>query len=238
MISHLTHILLDAARMGGDMDTAKELNKRHDSLYRGGKEENLFAVAPYIFQFSSPTPFSDWLVEKGWGDSWGVFIKSPWPLQEMHKHFRRFLLVNTEDGQQLYFRYYDPRVLRTFLPTCDPQQLRDFFGPIDYFILEDENPEYALRYRQENGILRTEKFKFSELEQLQKSKGIGASEVEEKKTQTVFNAPSPENVVGNVSRPQPPATHIHDEFPKPVKKEEPKEDNAPPKPKSKWNMFD
>jgi hypothetical protein len=224
--------------MGGNMDNAKELNKKHDSLYRGGKEQNLFAVAPYIFQFSSPTPFSDWFVEKGWGDSWGVLIKSPWPLAEMHKHFRRFLMVNTEDSQQLYFRYYDPRVLRTFLPTCDPQQLRDFFGPIDYFILEDENPEYALRYRQENGILKTEKFKFSELEQFQRSKGVGATEEVEKKVNPIFNEPPPNKGEMDTAPAPPPAKSVPDGFQRPIKKEEPKEDSSSSKPKSKWNMFD
>lgn len=258
MFSHLSYVLLDAARMGEHMDIAKELNPKHDSLYRGGKEQTLFAVAPYIFQFSAPTQFSDWFTDKGWGDSWGVMLKSPWPLPEMHKHFRRFLMVNTEDGQQLYFRYYDPRVLRTFLPTCDAQQLREFFGPIDYFIVEDENPEYALRFKQENGLLKTERFKFQDIVQRHGEVGAVQKAVEEKQLQTALKSPPPAEASPEVMKKALKAAGL-EEFPvaeqeqSSIKKEEPnpKQEStqkmeepivAPteqaPKNKSKWNMFD
>ena len=159
MLRHLTYTLIDAARVSEQMAVAKELNKRHDSLYRGGSEASLAEVAPYIFQFAHPTLFSTWFLKKGWGDAWGVMIKSSWPLSELHKHFRKFLLVKTEDGQELYFRFYDPRVLRIFLPTCDAAQIREFFGgAIDYFMVEDEDPAYALRFSHQNGVLQTERF--------------------------------------------------------------------------------
>lgn len=55
----------------------------------------------------------------------------------IYKHLRKILVVTGDDGNEMYFRYYDPRVLRVFLPTCEPVQLREFFGPIDAFIAED-----------------------------------------------------------------------------------------------------
>lgn len=159
MFRHITHALLDAARLGHQIEEAKARNKTHDSLYRGGSQESLSGVAPHIFRFAHPTPFSTYFLKKGWGDSWGILIKSSWPLSELHKHFRKFLLVKTEDGQELYFRFYDPRVLRIFLPTCDATQIREFFGgAIDYFIAEDEDPDYALRFFHQNGILQTDRF--------------------------------------------------------------------------------
>ena len=42
------------------------------------------------------------------------------------------------DFQPLYFRYYDPRVLRVYLPTCDADELRTLFGPISRLLCEDE----------------------------------------------------------------------------------------------------
>lgn len=161
MLTHLTHILLDAARMGELMDEAKKLNPEHDSLYRGRSEESLSEIAPYIFTFRHHTEFGKWYMEKGWGDAWGVLMKSSYPLQELHKHFRKFLLVTTEDGQELYFRFYDPRVLRIFLPTCDAAQLREIFGPIEYFAMEDEDGAYT-RFWHENGVLRTQKMALEE----------------------------------------------------------------------------
>lgn len=157
LLNHITYILLDAARMGDKIDDAKTMNPAHDSLYRGGSEESLSAVAPYLFRFVAGSPFADWYMQNGWGDSWGVMVKCAYPMPEMHKHFRKFLMVRTEDGQQLYFRFYDPRVLRIFLPTCDAGQIREIFGPVDYFLMEDEDPAFALRFWHENGVLKSQK---------------------------------------------------------------------------------
>ncbi len=163
MLQRATQILLDAARMGPLIDEAKERSRAHESLYRGTSSEKLAAVAPYIFQFGWNSHFANWLMKKGWGHSWGVLLKSSYPLSELHKHFRKFLKVQTEAGQSLYFRFYDPRVLRIFLPTCDTAQLREFFGPIDYFIMEDEDPAIAIRYWHENGFLKTDRQPVAEL---------------------------------------------------------------------------
>jgi hypothetical protein len=66
-------------------------------------------------------------------------------------------MVQTEDKEELYFRFYDPRVLRIFLPTCDEDQLNEFFGPVDYFVCEDEDPAFALAFTLKDGELKTER---------------------------------------------------------------------------------
>ena len=108
------YILLDAARLADEINRAKELNPNFDSLYRGQSEESLASVAPYIFQVEKGEEFERWYFEKGWGDSWGVLVFSNEDMKSLHKHFRKFLMVKTEDGEELYFRFYDPRVLRIF----------------------------------------------------------------------------------------------------------------------------
>jgi hypothetical protein len=48
-------------------------------------------------------------------------------------------MVEIEGSRKsVYFRYYDPRILHAFLPTCAPPQVRDFFGPIKAFIVETD----------------------------------------------------------------------------------------------------
>ena len=54
-------------------------------------------------------------------------------------HLRTFLKVYGPDLTPLYFRYYDPRVLRTYLPTCNEQEMRTVFGPVLRYIVEDED---------------------------------------------------------------------------------------------------
>lgn len=158
MLKHLTHILLDGARMGNAMGEARARNKTAESLYRGENIGMLGQVAPQLFTFSIAAPFGQWCLKTGFGQSWGVMLKSAWPMTELHKHFRKFLTVKAENGRSLFFRFYDPRVLRIFLPSCDAAQLREFFGgAVDYFVVEDEDPAFALRFYHQNGVLQTER---------------------------------------------------------------------------------
>jgi hypothetical protein len=158
------YMLLDAAKMGSHMDEAIRLNKQNNSLYRGGSEEKLAAVAPYIFSLENEDPLFRWYIKKGWGQSWGFLINSRATLPELHKHFRKFLIVQTEDDRKLYFRFYDPRVLSIFLPTCDREQILEFFGPIAYILAEDETDKNVVRkYEHENGTLKIQKLPLSEL---------------------------------------------------------------------------
>lgn len=150
------YILLDAAKMQYSFFEARKLNSSFDSLYIGNKEEEINDVAPHLFTFSENQKFSTWFFENGWGSSWGIIFSSHWNFEECRRHFRKFLLVKTELGQQLYFRFYDPRVLKVFLPTCDKDQILEFFGPIESFIVEGETKEKALRFWQANGELKQE----------------------------------------------------------------------------------
>jgi len=141
------YILLDAARMEGAIQEARELNPGHTCLYEGDSEKFLAAVAPWLFSFEPGSDFARWVVRQGKGNNWGILFRSDVEPVRLYKHLRRFLIVQTEEGRELYFRYYDPRVLRVFLPTCDEEQLKEFFGPIKAFLAEDENGllvEYAL----------------------------------------------------------------------------------------------
>jgi hypothetical protein len=48
-------------------------------------------------------------------------------------------------------------VLRTYLPTCNAEELATVFGPVEYYMLEAEDPNTALRFSVSSGSLRKEK---------------------------------------------------------------------------------
>ncbi len=140
--------MLDAARMHGDIYQAKEMNPEHICLYEGDSGKFLGAVAPWLFSFDHQSEFATWLLRNARGNSWGVFLRSSADPQKIYQHLRKFLVVQGEDGKEMYFRYYDPRVMRVFLPTCDAPQLKEFFGPAEAFLAENEQGllvEYALK---------------------------------------------------------------------------------------------
>lgn len=149
-------ILLDAARIGREMEEAFLLNPVHDCLYTGKSRDDLGGVAPYIFDLAQQGDLRNWFGEKGWGRAWGILIGCKAGFEECREHFRKFLLARTEDGEEFYFRFYDPRVLKNFLPSCDQLQLLEFFGPVSYFIVEGEDKGCAIRYWQKGGTLHQE----------------------------------------------------------------------------------
>jgi len=99
------------------------------SLYRGEAEEDFADFAPYLFRVDAE--LLDWIAAELWPKPWGIFARAALPLEDVRKQFRRFLLVEDPDGMEMYFRFYDPRILRVFLPTCTASELSQFFGPIE-----------------------------------------------------------------------------------------------------------
>ena len=57
-----------------------------------------------------------------------------------------FFVVNDDKGQEYFFRYYDPRVLRAFLSVCRAEEINAFFGPVVCYLVEAEEPEMVLKY--------------------------------------------------------------------------------------------
>jgi Domain of unknown function (DUF4123) len=140
------YAILDGARTFDIPFRLRSANVAHDSLYEGRSKEVLWHVAPYLVYGAQDAAFFHWVLEQGWGDSWGIFLTSQASLEDLHRHFRHFLLVKTEDDRELFFRFYDPRVLRVFLPTCAPEGAMAFFGPVSCYLMEGEQPNTLLKF--------------------------------------------------------------------------------------------
>lgn len=146
--------LLDAARHDLVLPTVLGSGLTHRSLYEGWQGEGLSDVAPYLVQVPPDADaFLDAVLAQGWGDSWGTFLFSTEDFFTVRRHLRRFLKVQSEDGKRLFFRYYDPRVLRSYLPTCTPDELAGFLGPISWWVTEGLRGETLLRFsRGDDGV--------------------------------------------------------------------------------------
>ncbi|WP_437677024.1 DUF4123 domain-containing protein [Sorangium sp. So ce131] len=141
--------LLDAARDKRVLEVLRGSVEEHQSLYDGVKGEALAEVAPYLVSLPREGGLLERLVREGWGESWGVFLTSTGAFAAVRRHFRRILMVEAEEAghpaRRVYFRFYDPRVLRDFLPMCNARQAPELFGQCDCFLLEGERAE-VLRF--------------------------------------------------------------------------------------------
>ena len=134
------YAVLDSARDDRILELLRESPNETRSLYEGPRGDAFAESAPYLVRLAP----EDWLLEtlviEGWGQSWGIYLACGQTFKEVRRHFRRFLRVQREGGPEyLYFRFYDPRVLRNFLPTCNNYQLQQIFGPIASFWMEDRD---------------------------------------------------------------------------------------------------
>jgi hypothetical protein len=131
----------------GLLEKLKDDQPQHACLFSGERGEVLASVAPYLVRLEEQTPFTDWVLEQGWGKHWGIFVLSNAELPDMQMHFGRLVIVHDPAGQPMYFRFYDPRVMATYLPTCTPQELAEVFGPVVSFVMEGEEPSVRLRFQ-------------------------------------------------------------------------------------------
>lgn len=140
------YALLDTARDNEILPLLCESGCEYECLYGGTLAATMSDYAPYLVAVLNTSPFLRTLIQRGWGESWGIFLTTDVELNVLRRHLRRFLSVKLPDGRQVLFRFYDPRVLRTFLPTCNGEELQRFFGPIDAYYLESGTGDAVISY--------------------------------------------------------------------------------------------
>ncbi|MCP4245713.1 MAG: DUF4123 domain-containing protein, partial [bacterium] len=87
-----------------------------------------------------------WVGNRGGGQQ-GVLRQTEASFADRRRHRRRFLRVRDESGKRYRFRFFDPRVLRSFLPACAADELADFFGPVACFYASGRKGDLLLTYR-------------------------------------------------------------------------------------------
>lgn len=153
--------VLDGASIAGLLTGLYRYHPDYVCLYRGDLQPDMAEVAPYLVRLEPAAEFTAWVIERGWGKHWGIFAISDATLRDIRQHFRRFLVVHDSSGKPLLFRYYDPRVLRLYLPTCTAEELLTVFGSITYYLCEDSNPGIALRSRILSGSLQQDRLRLA-----------------------------------------------------------------------------
>ncbi len=128
--------VLDGARNLDVLDLLKRGGAWFQSLYEGREAVDLAPQGPYLVELVSVPELLPYMMERAWGNAWGVYVGTHASFEELRRHLRRFLTITGEDEQKMLFRFYDPRVLRTFLPTCTAGERAEFFGPVERFAVE------------------------------------------------------------------------------------------------------
>lgn len=142
-------------RLFGVVDGAQDLELAYEakclygqeitSLFEGNMAAGAADVAPYLVPIDPASGYlENWA--RRWGKNAGILLTTTAEPARLHAHLRSIFVVQDEQGQQFFFRYYDPRVLRVYLPTCTMEELMTFCGPIRCVLIEDAKIDGMLRF--------------------------------------------------------------------------------------------
>jgi hypothetical protein len=142
------YALLDGARDEAIAPAIWRSQLPYECLYAGSLSPALRMAAPYLAHLAPESAFFSRLVSDGWARAWGLFViaQPDVTFQALRKHFRTLLRVKDEQKRVLVFRFYDPRILRVYLPTCTGAELSLFFGPVRAFACESEAGNELIRH--------------------------------------------------------------------------------------------
>jgi hypothetical protein len=143
------YAVVDCARDAALFPLLRAHAEEWRSLYDGESAQTLAEVAPYLVRLQPHSTLLRVLGAAGWGKSWCVYVVTGASFDDLRKHLRHFLMVEDPKGEVVYFRFYDPRVLRVHLPGCNAEESKAFFGPIARYLAESEDASEVLEFRPE-----------------------------------------------------------------------------------------
>lgn len=141
------YAIVDSARNDDVFKYFLTDNITYQSLFQGKMDVKFFGVSGFLVECKKDSILFNWLTNDAWGTSCCVFLISKDPFEEILKHFQKFNRVYLEDDDVVYFRFYDPRVLRVYLPTCNNMEIKTFFGEIESFFMEAEKPYVLIEFQ-------------------------------------------------------------------------------------------
>jgi hypothetical protein len=139
------YTIVDAARDDRILELLRQSVEPYRSLYDGVEGETLAEAAPYLVGVPRGSHLRAALVHEGWGLRWASYLRSDKPLLELRRHLRQFLMVQLAGSEDpVYFRFYDPEVLRVYMQSCTPDERRPWFADaISEMLVEDVTAGYA-----------------------------------------------------------------------------------------------
>lgn len=140
--------VVDGARDPRVSAMIRSTGLEHTCLFAGRLAPELEAAAPHLVHLSPHLALTRQLFDVGLADHWGVLarVAPDVGLDRLARHFRTLLRVRDEAGRFLMFRFYDPRVLRVYLPTCTDDEARRVFGPVDDYVCGSGERDALLRF--------------------------------------------------------------------------------------------
>jgi hypothetical protein len=158
-VSGDVYAILDGAMVKQLPDWFEERDAPFACLFPGESDPMVLTRAPWLVRAEPGSEAMAWILQEGWARNWGMFTVVPrdTPFDAVLDHFRKFLQVRLPDERLVFFRFYDPRVQRLFLPSCDHAQSFELFGLPLAWICEGENGDALLTHTLHGSAVKVKK---------------------------------------------------------------------------------
>lgn len=140
------YMLIDCSGLkGGVAKLPRHVCHEFDCLFAGKLANELADVGPYLGRLKSFGTDIKTTVEKLLAIQVATLLltdsvtneKPGQVFAQLHRHFRKFNVVQGPNNKQLFFRYYDPRLIYNVLQALDFQQVTEFFGPLKALVVAE-----------------------------------------------------------------------------------------------------
>lgn len=101
------------------------------SLFKGCAAEGMEDYAPYFIPIDLDTDFLEQFCARLNKNIGILFTSSAKPIA-IFRHLREIFIVQDESGQEHFFRFYDPRVLKSYIESSDQTEIKDLSGPVKF----------------------------------------------------------------------------------------------------------
>lgn len=158
-VSGDVYAILDGAMVKQLPDYFEERDAPFACLFQGETDPMMLTRAPWLVRAEPGGEIMGWILQEGWGRNWGMFAIVPpgTPFDAVLDHFRKFLQARLPDERLVFFRFYDPRVQRLFLPSCDAAQTAELFAVPTAWTCESDGGDALLVHTANAGAVNLTK---------------------------------------------------------------------------------
>ncbi len=144
------YLLLDTAQCLYFHKKLDKLGVRYESLFEGHPEAHFLELAPLLFELNRQEPAHQRLLKEtesiGSHNPALSIIDSSADLATLARHLRHFHLVGLPNSRQLLLRWYDTRILPTWLKVMTPHQQSGFMQNVNQWQYWDRYGELKNLY--------------------------------------------------------------------------------------------
>lgn len=159
-----TYALMDCALDSTIYPTIQASGCPNQKLYGESWQSGLADIAPHVVELTSSAKFSTELLTWDWYGNWGYFVQSTTSLSDLAQSFADLTTAKLSSGEEVFFRFFDPRVIRVFLAQASKNDLQSVFAKAERLVVPSAEVqgegEAAIAYTLKNGSLAQSETKF------------------------------------------------------------------------------